>query len=69
MRKRAFDADNHARGAEMLLAIVIGWVAASVSLYAYLFVTAEECDSAYCFDCRELCCQTCPFVSERKLAA
>ena len=53
----------------MLLAIVIGWVAASVSLYAYLFVTAEECDSAYCFDCRELCCQTCPFVSERKLAA
>jgi len=53
----------------MVLGLAIGYLLGVVSMYTYMYATAQECDSAYCFDCRELSCRACPYLEELKLAA
>ena len=48
----------------MWIALVTGWVVASVTLYAYLVVTAKEPRHEECMDCRLPDCRECPYFGE-----
>lgn len=48
----------------MWIMLVTGWVLASVTLYAYLVVTAREPTHDECMDCRLTDCSQCPYYGE-----
>lgn len=48
----------------MLIGFVVGWVLGSVSLYAYMYLTAREAPDAECVECRLPECGECPYETQ-----
>jgi len=48
----------------MWIGFVVGWVIASIALYAYLAITAREPRQPECMDCRLSDCRECPLTSK-----
>lgn len=55
----------------MWIALVTGWILGSISMYAYIYITAKEAPDGTCVDCRQPDCTGCPYLESpaSKLAA